>query len=62
MKVRAKVTHTQPGTQFYREEGQEFEHQGKLYKHVELASKPAAKPAETEAPTGEAAGETEDKN
>lgn len=35
MDVRAKVTHTQPGTQEYRREGEVFDHQGKLYKHVE---------------------------
>jgi hypothetical protein len=35
MRVRAKVTHTEPGTQRYRTENEEFEHTGKLYKHVE---------------------------
>ena len=35
MNVRAKVTHIQPGTQRYRTEGEQFEHAGKLYKHVE---------------------------
>lgn len=49
--VKAKVTHIQPGTLFYREEGEEFEHDGKPYKHVEVVKAPAkgrAKPEEAE--------------
>lgn len=44
MLVKAKVTHTQPGTHAYREEGEEFDHSGKLYKHVEVVKpEPASK-------------------
>lgn len=39
--VRAKVTHIQPGTYAYRTQGEQFEYEGKPYKHVEvLKSKP----------------------
>lgn len=45
--VRSKVAHIQPGVHSYREEGEQFEHDGKPYKHVEVvkqsrASKEAA--------------------
>lgn len=41
IRVRAKVAHTQPGTQAYRAEGDEFDHIGDPYEHVEkLADKP----------------------
>lgn len=38
--VKAKVAHTQPGTLAYREEGEQFEHDGKMYKHVEVVKQP----------------------
>ena len=51
MKVRAKVTHTEPGTQIYRTEGEVFEHQGDLYKHVEaVKGKPDDDEDEEKAP------------
>lgn len=40
MLVRAKVTHIQPGTFTYRNQGDEFDHAGKPYKHVEAVKKP----------------------
>lgn len=42
IQVRAKVAHTEPGTQTYRSDGEVFEHRGELYKHVELAGKQEA--------------------
>lgn len=43
--VRAKVTHTQPGTQIYRVQDEEFNHDGKLYGHVErLKTETPARP------------------
>lgn len=49
--VRAKVTHTQPGTQIYRVQDEEFQHEGKLYAHVEpvKVDKPARIAPEQEA-------------
>lgn len=42
MQVKAKVAHLQPGTNAYRFEGEQFEHEGKIYKHVEpVKGKPA---------------------
>lgn len=35
IRVKAKVAHTQPGTQIYRAEGDEFVHRGEVYKHVD---------------------------
>lgn len=35
MQVRAKCNHLQPPMGRYRTEGEEFEHSGPLYKHVE---------------------------
>lgn len=35
MLVRASVTHLQPPTGTFRLEGEEFEHTGELYKHVD---------------------------
>lgn len=49
MFVKAIVTHIQPGTLVYREEGAEFDHQGKPYEHVEVVKR--AKP-EPEAKSG----------
>jgi hypothetical protein len=42
MFVKAKVAHTQPGSHAYREEGEQFEHDGKPYKHVEVLKQPKA--------------------
>lgn len=50
MLVKAKVAHTQPGTLAYREADEEFELDGKPYKHVEVVkhSAPLADESETE--------------
>lgn len=44
MFVKAIRTHIQPGSMVYREEGVEFDHQGKAYEHVEAVRR--AKPDE----------------
>lgn len=49
MNVRAKVTHIQPGTQRYRTEGEQFEHTGTLYKHVEPVKNSAPATSENDA-------------
>jgi len=47
--VRALRAHTQPGTQTYRAEGEEFVHRGEVYKHVEeVKAKPVAEDEEPE--------------
>lgn len=48
MFVKSKVAHIQPGTLAYREEGEQFEHDGKPYKHVEVVKPGKAKEAESE--------------
>lgn len=58
--VRAKVAHTQPVSLTYRSEGEEFEHNGKLYEHVE-AVKGSARPRsdEDEAPRVQPGGDVD---
>ncbi len=38
MRVRATVAHIEPGSLTYRNEGEVFDHEGKIYKHVEKVS------------------------
>lgn len=46
MFVRAKVAHLEPPSGKYRNEGEEFEHEGTLYKHVDPVKKSKAAKAE----------------
>lgn len=39
MLVKAKVAHMEPPTGTYRSEGEEFDHDGPLYKHVDAVKK-----------------------
>lgn len=55
VEVRAKVAHTQPGTQIYRAAGEVFTHTGAIYKHVEAATK--AELAKAEDAVGDELGE-----
>lgn len=48
MRVIAKVAHIQPGTLVYRAEGDVFDHDGKIYKHVEKVVVEKQKPAAAE--------------
>lgn len=41
MLVRAKVAHLEPPSGAYRQQGEEFDHDGKPYKHVEVVKQPA---------------------
>lgn len=48
MFVKSKVTHIQPGTLVFRAEGEQFDHDGKLYEHVEAVKGPKGKPESEE--------------
>jgi hypothetical protein len=49
MLVKAIVAHTEQGSGKYRAEGEEFEHSGPLYKHVEpVKGKKPRKPEDEE--------------
>lgn len=46
MFVKSKVAHIQPGSLEYREEGEQFDLEGALYKHVEVFKRPKGKAEE----------------
>lgn len=54
MLVRAKVAHLEPPSGAYRQQGEEFDHDGKPYKHVEVIKQPAKEKVKAEPEVEEA--------